>query len=343
MAGEELRSYPYERMDADVLDSTPEMFHNVTQPVTEEHIADRLKGHVEIRKGHSFVSCRNNDDGVKTVIENRSTGELYAIQSKYLVACDGAKSKVRENVGIQCLGESAVQTLMTIELTVDVRPVVKDRRRMLYNFLNPELTGVMIAYDLGSKMVLVTSVQPQETPLEKWDKAHCEKLIDAAIGQKIPYTIDSFRPWALRRNVAEKYRCGNVFLAGDSAHSFPPSAGIGLNTGFGDVHNLAYKIAAVCNGWATPEILNTYEQERRPVADINSAQSVRNSRRIHTMYQRLGLTDANSEKAREKFREALGDPSKQAGLKQIMDELNTNFDNVSAFNGWLWISRGTLD
>lgn len=329
LAGVELQNYPYERMDVDVLDATPEMFHNISQPVTENHIAEQLEGVVEIRKGHQFMSCANDDEGVTSVLRDRGTGEHYAIRSKYLIGCDGAKSSVREDVGIENQVESSIETLMTIELTIDVRPIVKERRRMLYSLLNPDVTGVMIGYDLGSKMVLTTKVDQGVMPIDKWNLDFCRKLVDAALGAPVQYTIDSLRPWILGRKVAKVYSQGHTFIAGDAAHSFPPSAGIGLNTGIADVHNLALKIAAVENGWARPRILDSYSLERRPVADVNSNRSYYNSLRIHSMVSRMGLTEVDRIKARQLFDQALNDASQRENLQNIMHELKGNFDNVS--------------
>ena len=105
--------------------------------------------------------------------------------------------------------------------------------------------------------------------------------VQAAIGEeRIPFIIDSFRPWMLQGKMTVAYQSGNVFLVGDAAHSFPPSAGIGLNTGFADAYNLAYKIAAVYHGWATPAIPDTYFRERRPIAEVNSHQRVQNGQRL---------------------------------------------------------------
>ncbi|KIV91823.1 hypothetical protein PV10_06320 [Exophiala mesophila] len=336
MAGAELQKYPYERMDVDVLDATPEMFHNISQPVTESHIAEQLQGVVEIRKGHQFISCVNDDEGVTTVVKNRSTGEYYAVRSKYLIACDGARSMVRENVGIENHQESSIETLMTIELTIDVRPIVNDRRRMLYILLNPDLSGSLIGYDLGSKIVLTTKVNQAVMPIEKWNVDFCKQLVDAALGTSVPYTVDSFRPWILGRKVAKAYSKGRTFLAGDAAHSFPPSAGIGLNTGLADVHNLALKIAAVENGWAKPSTLESYGAERRPVADVNSHRSYCNSQRIHSMISQLGLTETDKTKARRLFEQALTDVSQRENLQKVMDELANNFDNLELHIGFVY-------
>jgi putative polyketide hydroxylase len=81
-------------------------------------------------------------------------------------------------------------------------------------------------------------------------------------------------PWRLEADSAERWRVGNVFLAGDAAHRMTPAGGLGLNTGIQDVHNLCWKLAAVLQGWAGPDLLHTYEIERRPVAQVNVDRSV---------------------------------------------------------------------
>ena len=117
-------------------------------------------------------------------------------------------------------------------------------------------------------------MQPEKHPLSSWDETLCRTIVDKAIGKPINYDILSFRPWILSRKVAVQYQAGNIFLsvsskapvpfltdfssAGDAAHAFPPTGGLGLNTGIGDVHNLAYKLAAVHQGWASESVLQSY-------------------------------------------------------------------------------------
>ncbi|KAH7146880.1 3-propionate hydroxylase [Dactylonectria estremocensis] len=337
LVGEELRNYPYERTDSDVLDLTPEMLHNVPQPNTEQLLAKQLGSTVELRKGHSFVRCSNAPSHVDTVIEDRTTGEFYTIRSKHVLACDGARSKVRQALNIQSDGESTTQTLMTIEISCDLTGVVKERRRILYNILDPVAHGVLIAYDLSRKQVLIHNFDTKLQPVESWNEQKCRDLVEVAIGEKVPLTIDSFRPWVLQRKIASTYRSGNCFLVGDAAHSFPPSAGIGLNTGFGDVHNLAYKIAAVHHGWAQDAILDTYSTERRSVADTNSAQSVTNGLRLHGLVRTLGLNKGDPKEARQRVKDILlnnGTDSK--GASEDLDALRSNFNNLELHLGYVY-------
>ncbi|KPI34761.1 putative polyketide hydroxylase [Cyphellophora attinorum] len=221
LAGQELRQYPYERSDAGALDVTPELLHNVAQPMTEQHLLEHLGGQVEIRKGHELVSCVQSPAVVDVTIQERATSKQYIVRANHVVACDGARSKMRQLLGIECDEQSTPQMLMTIEISADLTDLVKHRRRILYNILDPEAHGVLIGYDLSKKQVLIHGFDVNTHPISTWDEEQCRKLVEIAIGQKVPFTIDSFRPWALQSRIAYTYSKGNCFLVGDAAHSFP--------------------------------------------------------------------------------------------------------------------------
>ncbi|CZR66563.1 uncharacterized protein PAC_16464 [Phialocephala subalpina] len=339
LAGEKLGELPYERMDVGVLNDTPEMFHNVPQPVIEEILAETLTGSVEIRKNHGFVSCTEDKDGVRCIVEDRSTGELYQIKSRFAIACDGAKSKVRQCLGIESDGENADVALMTIEIDADIRPMVKDKMAILYWIINPEAHGTIIGYDLSKKQVLTCNFNEKTHPVETWDEALCRKIVDSAFGTEVPYSIKSFRPWIMRRQVAKTYRKGNIFLAGDAAHSFPPSAGIGLNSAFGDVHNLCWKIAAVSDGWASEDLLSTYDSERRRIAEINSIQSVKNGQKIYGLIKDLSFSDTTPEKGWESLRKTLENATERQTMLKRIQERSENFDNLELHIGYVYGSQ----
>jgi 2-polyprenyl-6-methoxyphenol hydroxylase-like FAD-dependent oxidoreductase len=109
LSGDVVGRLPYERMDADVLDFTPEMIHNISQPDFEQYIAQELSklDNVEVRKGISFVSLQDHGDFVTTSVEERAGGGLCCIKSNFVIACDGARSKVRDYMGIESEGEDS--------------------------------------------------------------------------------------------------------------------------------------------------------------------------------------------------------------------------------------------
>jgi 2,4-dichlorophenol 6-monooxygenase len=113
-----------------------------------------------------------------------------------------------------------------------------------------------------------------------------------------PFTVRTVRPWTMTAQVAERYRERRIFLVGDSAHRFPPTGGLGLNTGVQDAHNLVWKLAAVEAGWAPDALLDTYEVERRPVAQHNADVSLQNAMRLAEVYQALATHDPSGEALR---------------------------------------------
>ncbi|HEY7086429.1 MAG TPA: FAD-dependent monooxygenase, partial [Hyphomicrobiaceae bacterium] len=115
---------------------------------------------------------------------------------------------------------------------------------------------------------------------EHFTPRRCLELARAAVGMPdLPVELINIAFWTRTAQVAQRFQVGRVFLAGDAAHRFPPTGGFGANTGIQDVHNLAWKLAAVVRGWAHPRLLATYEEERRPIAQANTDFSVTNGHR----------------------------------------------------------------
>lgn len=329
LSGQQVGVLPYERMDTDVLRHTPEMIHNIPQPVYEEFVTDILAkdANVDIRKGVSFVSLEQSLGGVTTTVEERATGHQFQIRSKYVVACDGARSKVRSCLGVESDGEDSYETMMTIHFNANLRPIVGERVGMLHWIIDPLAAGFIIAYDLSGNAVLISNFDADKYPVESWNLELCRQVVISALGTEAPFDIHSYRPWLLSRKVAKQYRVGNVFLAGDAAHSFPPTGGLGLNSGLADVHNLAYKIAMVLQGQAGDGLLDSYESERRQVAVVNSMQSVKNGKKIFSLLKSLGIGD-DSVAARKNLYATLQDPEKKKMIDRGVEDQREHFDNV---------------
>lgn len=329
--GEHVGKLPYERMDASVLDNTPEMIHNIPQPEFEQILADRLAQMdlAEIRKNVSFSKCREQDGLVYTTVEDRTSATFYTIRSRFLIACDGARSYVREHLGVDSTGEDTRETMMTIHFNADLRPVVGSHVGILHWIMDPVVSGFIIGYDLGRNQVLICNFDPEKHPIETWDQKRCLDILKAALGDEVAVRVQSWRPWIFRRQIAKHYRVGNVFLAGDAAHSFPPTGGLGLNSGLADVHNLAYKVAAVLQGWAGNSILDMYESERCHVAEINSQQSVKNGKKIFGLLKALGTTTSDIEHARRNLHQSIHDTEKRKKIDLEIKEQQEHFDNVS--------------
>lgn len=220
---------------------------------------------------------------------------------------------------------------MTIHINADLRPVVGKRVGMLHWITDPACSGLIIAYDLSGNQVLISNFDSEKHPVDTWTEAKARETVRAALGRHdVPFDVLSYRPWILSRKVAKQYHAGNVFLAGDAAHSFPPTGGLGLNSGLADVHNLAYKIAAVHRGWASPKILKTYVEERRPIALINAMQSVKNGKTIFSFLKTLGTAGISDvQEARANLLRSIHDPEKQQMIADEVEGQREHFDNAS--------------
>ncbi|KAJ5019826.1 hypothetical protein K4K57_009289 [Colletotrichum sp. SAR 10_99] len=307
------------------------MIHNVPQPDFERFVAEKLAfdTNVELRKGVAFVCCEQRGDRVITTVEERVTKKRWAIASNYVIGCDGAKSEVRKSLNIETEGEDGYETMMTIHFNADLRPIVKERVGMLHWIVDPACSGFIIAYDLGGNQVLISNFDSNKHPAEAWSEDLARATVTAAIGKDIPFKILSYRPWVLSRKVAQEYRRGNTFLLGDAAHSFPPTGGLGLNSGLADAHNLVYKIAAVHQGWAKPSILDTYEADRRRIALVASSQSVKNGKTIFSFLKAVGTAGIeNVDEARANMYKTIHDPAKEALIAQNVEGQREHFDNT---------------
>ncbi|KAF4873450.1 4-methyl-5-nitrocatechol 5-monooxygenase [Colletotrichum siamense] len=301
LSRERIGTLPYERMDAAVLDCTPEykMIHNIPQPKFEQFIADQLQNdpNVILRKNVAFIKCSQTSKDITCIVEERSTKVRWQIKSRHLLACDGARSEVRKDLAI----ESEDETMMTIHFEANLAPVSEKHKA------------------------------------ESWTQELARSTVSAAIGQDVPFEVKSFRPWVLSRKVAKHYRKGRAFLIGDAAHSFPPTGGLGLNSGIADAHNIAYKLAAVHYGWARSSILDSFEGDRRQVALVNSAQSVENGKQIFSFLKSLGTAGVKDEQeARENLHRSVHDPRMRGKIAEEVEAQREHFDNLELHIGYVY-------
>lgn len=299
LAGRELGRLPYERQDDDVLALTPTPLRNLSQHRLEPILADTVRAAgVDLRYGHEWQSAEQDADGVTSRVRDHTTGTVHEIRSRWLLAADGAASPVRRALGIAPLGPDRLQSFVMIHLDADFRALVGDRRGVLYWTTAPDATGTFVAHDLASTWVYMHPFDPDAESAADYGDARCAAIVRRALGTAAyPFTIRTIRTWTMTAQVAERYRERRVFLVGDAAHRFPPTGGLGLNTGVQDVHNLVWKLAAVEHGTAPDALLDTYESERRPVAQRNADVSLQNAMRLMEVYQALAAVDPGARAA----------------------------------------------
>ncbi|MEU0028460.1 FAD-dependent monooxygenase [Streptomyces sp. NPDC006335] len=250
---------------------------NDLEPVLLDHAA-RLGG--DLRYGTELLSFESEPSGVTAILKSRETGEHTTVLADYLVAADGPRSPVREQLGI---GQSGPGDLFSnVSITFRSRrlaDVVGERRFIVCYLTDPAADGALLPVDNRENWVFHAPWHPERgETLEEFTDERCVEHIRRAVGvADLDVEITGRAPWHAAQRVARAYRSGRVFLAGDSAHEMSPTGAFGSNTGIQDAHNLAWKLAAVLGGWAGESLLDSYDAERRPVAEATSARAAARS------------------------------------------------------------------
>ncbi|MCZ9350932.1 FAD-dependent monooxygenase [Streptomyces mutabilis] len=234
----------------------------------------------DLRFGTELLSFEPDADGVTAIVKSRETGEHTTVRADYLIAADGPRSPVREQLGI---GQSGPGDLFhNISVTFRSRrlaDVVGERRFIVCYLTGEDADGALLPVDNRENWVFHAPWHPDRgETAEDFTDERCAAHIRRAIGDPdLDVEITGKAPWHAAQRVARSYRSGRVLLAGDSAHEMSPTGAFGSNTGIQDAHNLAWKLAAVLEGWAGEGLLDTYDAERRPVAEATSARAAARS------------------------------------------------------------------
>lgn len=260
--------------------SAAELPHRVSQKFVEAV----LREHAEQRTGRSIgfgwrlASFEDTPGGVVAQVVPAAGGEAVMVRARYLVGADGARSSVRGALGIGMAGATGLQRqfmggkMFAIYLRA---PVFYERFvhdiAWMYVSVNHERRVFMASVDGQGEFAFHAAVHPHETP-EDWTHDDARRIFAEASGMDIPIEVLSTGVWIAGHSlVAERYQRGRVFIAGDAAHLFTPTGGLGYNTAVGDAVNLGWKLAAVVKGHADAALLDSYGQERRPIGLRNTA------------------------------------------------------------------------
>jgi 2-polyprenyl-6-methoxyphenol hydroxylase-like FAD-dependent oxidoreductase len=210
---------------------------------------------VKLRYGARCDGVTQDANGVTALITDLATGRQEHIRSTYLACCQGAASSLREELGVRFDGEGTLSHSTNITFRSEALLCVHDKGPGFYTAIGPEgRWASMLALD-GKGTWRLHSVE----------RINGDAAIRRFVGCDFDYDILTELTWQRRELVADRYQVGRVFFLGDAVHQLSPSGGFGLNTGIGDVTNLSWKLAAVLQGWGTPDLLASYDIERRPV------------------------------------------------------------------------------
>ncbi len=217
--------------------------------------------------GWSATAVGQDDEGVVvTTVDAEGSGGVQSLAGQFVVGCDGARSLVREQAGIDRSAGSLSQKMVLAVLRSRELHERLGRfpERSTYRVMHPDLKGYWRFFgriDVGEGFFFHAPVDPDASDDSLDVRAH----LSTAAGFPFACELDHVGLWDLRIEVARRYRHGRAFIAGDACHSHPPYYGYGLNTGLEDAVNLAWKLAAVLAGWGGEGLLESYTFERRPI------------------------------------------------------------------------------
>ncbi|MEU9448133.1 FAD-dependent monooxygenase [Streptomyces sp. NPDC048277] len=246
---------------------------NDLEPVLRRS-AESLTG--ELRYFHEMESFEQDPEGVTAYVRDRDSDRMYTVRADYLVAADGPRSPVRGRLGVGQTGPGDLFANVSITFRSKLLAgTVGDRRFICCYLTDPEADGALLPVDNKERWVFHAPWHPERgETLDEFTEERLTRHIRRAVGvPDLDVEVTGRASWRAAERVAERYSSGRVFLAGDSAHEMSPTGAFGSNTGIQDAHNLAWKLAAVLDGWAGPGLLDSYDAERRPVALATSARA----------------------------------------------------------------------
>jgi 2,4-dichlorophenol 6-monooxygenase len=253
-----------------------------------------------IRFGHELVDLRQDDDGVLASIRDVASGQAYVVRCRYLIGADGGR-RVPGLIGVGYEGLGVITETATLHVSADFSSCAPDPDVLIRWIVSPQVGALVVMVPMGpdrwgpaSEEWVVHLNYPADDPRAASDE-QVEADVRRALGiGDLPMRIHKVTRWTVDAVLASAFRAGRVFLLGDAAHRHPPTGGLGLTSAIHDAHNLCWKLAMVIRGAAAPELLDTYQAERRPVDERNCQRSLENGFNHFAIVDALGVSPART-------------------------------------------------
>jgi 2-polyprenyl-6-methoxyphenol hydroxylase-like FAD-dependent oxidoreductase len=260
------------------LGQTPAWKALVAQDAVEEEIY-KVIAHsnlVQVHFSTEFVGFEEIEDGVVCEIRSVETGRNERWHARYVLACDGAGSGTRRRAGIEMVGPAALAVMLNEYWRGDLSRFPITREAAGYQVYSdkpgmPRRAGILNTNGRDRWLSVMQIGEEKDERPRPWTDAETIEIIRSHAGvPDLDVTLLNRSIWRMSKQVAAQFRRNRVFVVGDAAHRFPPTGGFGLNSGVQDAHNLAWKLVYVLRGLASEKLLDSYDVERRPVAQSNA-------------------------------------------------------------------------
>ncbi|WP_160331066.1 FAD-dependent monooxygenase [Bradyrhizobium macuxiense] len=260
------------------LGQTPAWKSLVAQDAVEEEIYKVIEHSnlVQVHFSTEFVGFEEVEDGVVCEIRSVETGRTERWHARYLLACDGAGSQTRRSAGIDMVGPATLAVMLNEYWRGDLSRFPITREAAGYQVYSdqpgmPRRAGILNTNGRDRWLSVIQIGEEKDERPRPWTDAETIEIIRTHAGvPDLDVTLLNRSIWRMSKQVAARFRKGRVLVVGDAAHRFPPTGGFGLNSGVQDAHNLAWKLAYVLRGLASEQLLESYDVERRPVAQSNA-------------------------------------------------------------------------
>src|SRR5271169_16870 len=239
-------------------------------------LAETRRRGSEVRYGTELRSFEQDDTGVTAVLRDLDSGADQTVRADFLIAADGAHSRIRESLDVTTSGYGALPIFVVfIYFRAPWRRFVSHLSEGdAVQVKNPDVDGIFLEAkdDLG--MFITTYFPGKGETAAQFTPQYCSDVLTKAVGEQIDLEIIEAAAWQPYEQVADQFQCGRVFFVGDCGHTMPPFKAGGANTAIQSAQNVAWKLAAVLQGTAGPALLNTFHTERHPVASFAARQSL---------------------------------------------------------------------
>jgi 2-polyprenyl-6-methoxyphenol hydroxylase-like FAD-dependent oxidoreductase len=269
-------------------------------PILEDLV--RSQPEATLRYQCKLESFEQDSDRVLATVCDANANRTELIEADYLVGCDGYTSTVRDLLGIQMRGKKVIDYSYSIEFRTENLASLHDKGNAgRYAVVGPEGTWATVLPVDGKHVWRML----RYTVLEDLRKIDVRAQVRRFVGCDFDFEILSAQSWTQRAVMAERFQDGRVFLAGDAGHTHVPNGGFGMNMGMADAMNLSWKLAAVLHGWGHPNLLDSYDIERRPVCYRTMEEAVKELDRVtaETRYKEIADDTPEGAEARRKISE----------------------------------------
>ena len=306
-----------------------------------------------IRFGHELVGLEQDSEGVRATIRDHAADRSYVVGCQYLLGADGGR-RVAGLVSLDYEGLGVVTQTATLHVSADFSRWAKDPDVLIRWIFSPQAGVLVVMVPMGpgrwgpeSEEWVIHLNYPADDPRAQSD-AQVEADARQALGlPDTPMKIHKITRWSVEAVLASAFRAGRVFLLGDAAHRHPPTGGLGLTSAIHDAQNLCWKLALVLRGHASPELLDTYEAERRPVDERNCQRSLENAVNHFEIGAALGVSPDNSpEQNMAHLRRMWGGRSEDAehrsAVLRAMRAQSMEFSELNVEHGYCYQSAAVV-